>query len=134
MITVHHIGYLVKNIENSLNAFEMLGYQKTYGPVYDSYRDIDVVFLKKDGYIVELISPSSEQSVVSNLLKTYKNAPYHICYKSDTFTEDLGRLEKKGFIRFDGPSPVSVLGGKKTCFLFNMNIGMIELLEKGNFE
>lgn len=126
---VHHIGYLVKKLEKAKNSFLTLGYQVVQDAVYDEFRDVEILFLEKDGYAVELVSPKSEKSVVANLIKTYRNAPYHLCYVSDSFVEELDRLEHSGFTKIDDPAPAPALGGKNVCFLFSAQIGLMELID-----
>ena len=43
----------------------MLGYEITQPATYDEIRKIHICFLEKDGYRIELVSPASEDSVVS---------------------------------------------------------------------
>ena len=130
MTRVHHIGYLVKHLEKSRDSFLSLDFQVTGEAVYDEYRDVDILFMEKDGYTVELVSPRSDASVVARLIKTYKNAPYHICYETDDLTAELARLESSGFTRIDDPAPAPALGGRRVCFLMSARTGMIELLEE----
>ena len=73
---------------------------------------MDILFLQKDGYRIELVSPYTADSVVSGLLKTYKNAPYHICYEAENFSEELARLEESGYIRIDEPTAAPAIGGR----------------------
>ena len=77
-LKVHHIGYLVKKIEAATQTFEALGYQLIQDIMYDDIRKVNICFLQKDGYCVELVAPAAEDSVVSGLIKKYKNCPYHI--------------------------------------------------------
>lgn len=126
---VHHVGYLVKRLEKARAGFSALGFQAAGAAVYDGYRDIDILFMEKDGYRVELVSPRSEASVVAGLIKTYKNAPYHLCYEAADFPEELAGLEKSGFTRIDSPAPAPALDGRRVCFLMSPCIGLVELLE-----
>lgn len=129
LLKVHHIGYLIKNVDKAQPAFEALGYQQISPKTYDKYRDVDIMFLRKDACVVELVSPRTEHSVVSGLMKKYKNSPYHICYESDDFEEAMCYLEENGFRRFDEPCPAPALGDRRVCFLLSAAAGMIELLE-----
>ncbi|MFR7844069.1 MAG: hypothetical protein ACLU3U_14005 [Gallintestinimicrobium sp.] len=52
---------------------------------HDEIRKVDILFLQKDGYRIELVSPYAPDSVVSGLIRTYKNAPYHLCYEAENF-------------------------------------------------
>lgn len=126
-LKIHHIGYLVKKIEKAKKAFEALGYLVEQDTVRDEIRRVDICFLIKDGYRVELVSPFSEDSVVAGLLKKYKNAPYHICYEADDPEAAYRELTENGFAAIDTPTPAPALGGCKVVFLTSPVIGMIEL-------
>lgn len=128
-LKVHHIGYLVKKIETAIRSFQNLGYEILQDTVYDEIRRVNICFLQKDGYCIELVSPASEDSVVSGLLKKYKNSPYHICYETATFEEDHQRLSNEGFLSIDTPTPAPALQNRRVVFLTSRSMGMIELLE-----
>ncbi len=126
---IHHIGYLVKRIEKAAQAFAALGYVQEGGMTCDEGRKAHILFLQKDGYRIELISPFAPDSVVAGLLKTYKNAPYHICYEAADFARDLEALEQGGYVRMDEPAVAPAIGGRKVTFLMHPAMGMVELLE-----
>lgn len=127
-LKIHHIGYLVKKLEKAKTTFESLGYLVEQDTVRDEIRKVDICFLIKDGYRVELVSPFSEESVVSGLMKKYKNAPYHICYEADDPETAYEELTANGFAAIDTPTPAPALGGCKVVFLTSPVIGMIELI------
>lgn len=130
MMTIHHIGYLVKKIEKAREQFCDLGFCPISDLVYDTYRDVDIIFMEKNGYVIELVSPKTEKSVVAKLIKIYKNSPYHICYEVDNLEQELQRMEESGYTKIDEPCPAPALGRRKVCFLLSARIGLIELLEK----
>lgn len=101
---VHHVGYLVKKLDKAAEEFEKLGFVRQGDMTNDTYRKVDILFLEKDGYVVELVSPNAPDSVVSGLIKTYKNAPYHICYESADFQADLEQLTQNGYVQIDQPA------------------------------
>lgn len=125
---IHHIGYLVKNINKSIKEFENLGY---IGNIItrDEIRGIDICFMKNNNYVVELISPFCETSTVSGLMKKYKNSPYHICYISDNLEKDIQQLSSNGYTQIDNPTIAPAIDNRKVVFLMNINIGLIELVE-----
>lgn len=129
-LKVHHIGYLVKKIEAAIRSFENLGYRILQETVYDDIRKVNICFLQKDGYVIELISPVSKESVVFGLMKKYKNSPYHICYESENFEKDFRTLVETDFIAIDAPTPAPALQNCNVVFLSSASMGMIELLEK----
>lgn len=128
-LTVHHIGYLVKKMEKAKKSFTDLGYQIEQDTVYDEIRKVDICFLIKDGYRVELISPVSEDSVVAGLMKRFKNSPYHICYETTDFDNTFKELTGNGYMAIDTPTIAPALDGREVVFLSNASIGMIELIK-----
>lgn len=126
---IHHIGYLVKNMEKSIIEFCSLGYTIQSKAVYDHIRDIFIVFLSKDEYRIELVMPASKDSVVYSLSKKYKNAPYHICYETEDFNNECNRLAENGYICFQQPECAPAIEGRRVAFFMHRYTGMIELLE-----
>lgn len=127
-LKIHHIGYLVKKMDAAIPTFQSLGYQTIQDTVYDDIRKVNICFLRKDSYCIELVSPTSEDSVVAGLLKRFKNSPYHICYETDNFDEDYQTLTASGFLAIDTPTPAPALQNREVVFLTNAAIGMIELI------
>lgn len=80
---IHHVGYLVKDIEKASVSFMNLSYELEGEVVYDPLRDVDILFMVNGQYRIELVSPRSKESVVAETLKKLGNAPYHICYYCD---------------------------------------------------
>ena len=130
---IHHVGYLVKNIENAARVFEILGYFPIGETCRDDLRGTDILFMEKDGYMVELVSPFRDDSAVSGLLKKYRNTPYHICYEVNSLNSSADLLREKGFFPVDEkPLPAPAIGNRAVCFLIHAQIGLIELVEKGD--
>lgn len=125
---IHHVGYLVKKLEKAQSTFELLGYELESGPVHDEYRKIDIVFMVKDGYRVELVSPYEADSVVSDMIKKYTNMPYHICYETDDYENEVAKLRSKAFIPIDKPLAAPAINSHEVSFFVNSQIGMIELI------
>lgn len=130
-LTIHHIGYLVKKIVPAIRSFEALGFQVVREVIRDDIREVDICFLEKDGYRVELVSPYSATSVVAGLLKKYKNCPYHICYETSHFEEALEELTSHGYVMMGSPTPAPAIDQHPVVFLMNASLGMIELLDLG---
>ena len=127
---IHHIGYLVKSIEKSKSLFLSLGYDLEQDTVYDEFRKVDICFLIKDGYRIELVSPKDSSSVVGELRKKVGNSPYHICYEVESLEDAVAALAEKRFVVWDEPHEAPAISGKKVVFLVNGQIGLIELVEK----
>lgn len=129
-MTVHHIGYLVKRLDKAQAQFKALGYTLTHNTMHDSYRKVDICFLEKNGYVVELISPTAPDSVVASLIKQYRNTPYHLCYSVTNFDEAVASFTTSGFVQMGEPAPAPAIEGRRVVFLMSTAIGIIELLEE----
>lgn len=126
---IHHIGYLVKDINKSIDSFSKLGFFLCGEITHDELRKSDICFLKNDNLLIELVSPFSKDSIVYGLLKTYKNAPYHICYSSNNIDLDCEYLVNNGYMIIQEKDIAPAIENKFVVFLFNPKIGIIELVE-----
>lgn len=129
-MTVHHVGYLVKKLERARKAFEGLGYAVEQEVVRDEYRKVDILFLAKDGYRVELVSPYASDSVVSGILPRVGNSPYHICYEVPDLDAEIERLRDERYVVSAEAAPAPACGGGRVAFMIHPFLGMIELLER----
>ncbi|SCW53905.1 methylmalonyl-CoA/ethylmalonyl-CoA epimerase [Ruminococcaceae bacterium YRB3002] len=127
---VHHIGYLVKRLARSEEAFAKLGYQVERAVKYDHVRDVNISFMKNGDYRVELIEPASKESPLYPLLKNYKNSPYHICYFAEDLEAARRKLESDGFMVIQDTQVAPALDGRNVIFMVSADIGIIELVEE----
>lgn len=130
---MHHLGYLVKNIQNAELIFKSFGFQ-TEKAYRNEKRGIDACFMrqvsKENGILLELVSPYRDDSEVSSFIDKMGNTPYHICFISDDLVSDMQDLRKRGFIPTMAASEAPGLGGA-ACFMYSKDIGLIELVEVG---
>ena len=128
-LKIHHIGYLVRKKDAARAAFEDLGYRVRADWVRDESRGIDISFIEKDATCIELVSPYRKDSDVSGLLQRMKNTPYHICYLSAHFTEDLSALREMGYLPITEKAPAPALENRNVVFLLHPALGMIEVID-----
>jgi methylmalonyl-CoA/ethylmalonyl-CoA epimerase len=131
---IHHIGYLVDNIEVAAKEFEMLGFFGKGGACKDLIREAYIMFLYgAGGYAIELIQPLNEMSPLYGLRKKYRNSPYHVCYETDDLTGEIERLTSVaggGCTLIQPPQLAPAIeGSPDVAFLMNRHIGIIELVE-----
>lgn len=126
---VHHIGYLVKNMELAIKELQSIGYSLNNQPIHDSNRGGYIAFLKNYTSVIELIAPDEECKEYRSLQKRIGNGPYHVCYISDNFDADIERLESLGWLMIKQPKEAIAIGGKKVAFFFSEALGIIELIE-----
>ncbi|MBI9067039.1 MAG: VOC family protein [Salinivirgaceae bacterium] len=125
---VHHYGFLAKSIEKSLSDFEKLGYKKFGNLIQDNERGINIQFIESySGDLIELITPFHANSVVSNLMKKFKNQVYHICYQVDDLLATIEELKENEYLLIDPPKFAPALNCE-VAFLFAQNTGIIELM------
>lgn len=129
MIKVHHVGYLVKRLDQAVHEFKQLGFLEEQEPVYDSIRKINIAFIKNGDYRIELVCPVKD-SPTYGLIKRYKNSPYHICYECDDLQMQMQHLMKTGYLVIQEPCIAPAINNRRVAFLMNSEIGMIELVEK----
>jgi len=126
---INHIGYAVKDVAGAARRFEALGYKSMKPPFRDDGRNVTIHFLEKDGYVIELVSPTSTASPVSMLLSKVGNSPYHVCYEVPAIGPAMEELKGQGYLVVAPPADAPAMGGKKVAFLAHKELGMIELVE-----
>lgn len=128
----HHIGIAVNDIKESVLFYSKMGYEYTE-PVLDPEQDVFVsvlTSLKHGMPRIELLAPASDKSpILSTLRKSGGSTPYHICYQAENLDEALRDLKSQKFIVVKKPAMSNVFG-KRVCFLYNKEIGLIEVIEK----
>jgi len=125
----HHIGIAVFDIEKTARLYIEAGYSKTE-TVYDPIQNVDICFLEKQGMPrVELLAPKDEKSPVVKTLQKNGVTPYHNCYEVPDIDSAVAELKKKKFVMVAKPSPACAIDNRNVCFLFNKDLGLIELVE-----
>jgi methylmalonyl-CoA/ethylmalonyl-CoA epimerase len=125
----HHIGIVVKDIDNTANIYVQAGYVKSE-TVFDPLQQVYICFLKKEGMpMLELLLPNNDSSPVWNSLQKNGVSPCHFCYEVDDMEEAIGKLRKMKYVSISKPSNAAAIDGRHVCFLFNKQVGLIELVE-----
>lgn len=123
---VHHIGIIVKDIEQSLSLYSMMGYKKRGDILVDYIQNNYIVFLQSESSpALELIMPINKSSSVYNCKEGY----HHICYEheiGEDFLETFKQL-KIGKI-FTNPIRAPAIDNRKVVFAFLRNRVLVEFL------
>lgn len=127
---IHHVGYAVKSISDSLAEFEALGFTPIGEVVADTGRNISIQFLKNEDYCIELVAPLNNRSPVSEMLRKTGNQTYHLCYISSDLTNDMNQLKKRGYVVINDPVEAPAINNRKVTFMYHTNVGLIELVEQ----
>ena len=123
---IHHFGYLVGDLERSLETFRALGYE-VESQNRNETRGVDICFIRNGEHLLELVCPFRGDSDVSGLLKKHRNMIYHVCYVSEDIQKDVEKL--KGFVPVSKITKAPSIGDADVMFLFNNSVGMIELVQ-----
>ena len=128
---IHHLGWLVKDIEKSVNAFKALmgGDLSVEEPVVDTDRLIKLVFVHSDILCFEFIEPVSKESPVYEILKREGASLYHICMEVEDIDMETDRMVKKGILLVHPKKPAVAIGNRNVAFLYDKNLGLVELVE-----
>ena len=125
----HHIGVATCNIDSTASMYEQGGYHRS-ATIYDSIQNVNICWLTKEGApTVELLAPQDEKSPVNKTLEKVGISPYHCCYIVDNIEETVAELRKQRYVMVSKPAEAVAFKGSRVCFLFNKNVGLIELVE-----
>ena len=126
----HHVGIAVKSIEKTAIFFSEAGYKIT-NVIFDPIQNVIISFGEKVGSpLLELVQPIDEKSPVWNILKKIGVSAYHFCYEVQNLDDSIAQLRKKKFMLLVKPVEAIAFDGRKVCFLYHKETGIIEFLEK----
>lgn len=125
----HHIGVAVKEIDATASVYEQGGYHRSTS-IFDPVQNVNICWLTKEGMpIVELLAPVDGKSPINKTLEKVGISPYHCCYVVDSIEKSVTELKKQRYILVSNPEEAVAFCGSRVCFLYNKNVGLIELVE-----
>lgn len=125
----HHIGVAVKDLDATATVYEQGGYKRS-SSIFDPVQNVNICWLTKEGMpTVELLAPVDEKSPVNKTLEKVGVSPYHCCYVVDNLEDACTELRRQKYIIVRKPAEAVAFCGSRVCFLFNKNVGLIELVE-----
>ena len=128
---IHHIGIVVKKIEDSLGEFlKFIDFDETTIPTLIGTQKVNVCFMKLGELRIEIIEPVGDDSPVKKFLEK-GGGFHHICFEVENISDTIDEIVKKGGRLI--VSPIEGFEGRKIAFVFlNMkksNFNLIELAE-----
>jgi methylmalonyl-CoA/ethylmalonyl-CoA epimerase len=128
---IDHIGIAVKNLDEAIKLYrDMFGVEPSL--VYESsYTKARIAFIPIGESKIELIQPSSPESVMGKFLEKKGEGIHHISYKVKDVDKSLSELEMKGIQLIDRKAR-KVRENEKVAFLNpkNTNGVLIELIQE----
>jgi len=126
----HHLGYATRSIEQSLETFAFLGYLPQRIEE-DEVNHARLALLVREGSPdIELVEGLGDDSPVKSMLDKNGVCPYHVCYEADAFDAVIAGFRKHGFSLLFRPRPAVLFDGRRICYLYHKNMGLVELLER----
>jgi methylmalonyl-CoA/ethylmalonyl-CoA epimerase len=126
----HHIGVATRSIEQSAKWWQARGYalSRTW---FAPRKNVSVAFLEHVAApCIELVQPGEGgASPVNNILKKCGVSAYHFCYETNDMDGEIKQLEADGFRLIVEPVPAVAFDGRRVCFLYSIDNGLIELVE-----
>lgn len=125
----HHIGVAVKDIEKTAAVYVAGGYKQS-ATTLDPTQNVYICWLVKEGMpTVELLAPVDETSPVCRTVEKNGVTPYHTCYAVEDIDAAVAELRKMKYVIVSKPEPAPAISNHRVCFLYNKNVGLIELVE-----
>ena len=126
---LHHIGYYVKDMDAAIKSFLRLGGAVQQPPIFDASRHVNIAFLSTGGGLLELVEPTDGCTLFQNRKQWRESKPYHICYEANDIDLELKKMQDKGALIIQPPMPAPAIDNKKVAFVYDGEIGLVELVE-----
>ncbi|MBO4600500.1 MAG: VOC family protein [Bacteroidales bacterium] len=127
---IDHIGYAVHDIMATAQYYVDAGWELS--EVYEErVQNTRIAFLRKEGFTdIELVSPLEGKSPVDNILKQVGCSTYHVCYVVEDIEQAVEDLYEEDFKPLFFPVESVAMENRKICYLYNLKVGLIELVEE----
>jgi methylmalonyl-CoA/ethylmalonyl-CoA epimerase len=133
MLSLHHIGVVVKDISQAAGSFiEQFGYQVQSAVIHDPTQTAYVQFLQLPGdpVYLELVSPDRSDSKLTNALNK-GGGLHHMCYSTNDIDTTCRQLRAVGLFLLQAPIPAVAFSGRRIAWLMGQERIPLELVEKG---
>ena len=123
---LHHIGYVVKDIEQYEKG---LLFEKKVKELFDPVQNSRMALYSNfNESFIELIQPVSEQSFTYNFLQKNGSGYHHLCYELASRDELAAIAREQKFILIKGPLPAILFDNREVWFYFTRNKQIIEFV------
>jgi methylmalonyl-CoA/ethylmalonyl-CoA epimerase len=132
-LRLHHVGYVVDNIETAMTGFLRSLAAEWDGQVFhDPLQKVKVAFLRTRAGDpqIELVQAASEDSPVLRFLQTNGGGLHHVCYEVADLEEELAGFRSRGAVIAKRPKPAVAFGGRRIAWVITSEKLLVELLEE----
>jgi len=128
ILSVHHVGCLVPNIEEAIADYRILHPSGTVSEIFDiAAQQVKVCFFAIGAMNIEFVAPYGAETFLYKILQKTPGF-YHIGVYTSDIKEEIARLEKEGY-RLINQFRSSAFNDNYCAFLLNNERHMIELIE-----
>jgi methylmalonyl-CoA/ethylmalonyl-CoA epimerase len=125
----HHIGFATSNLVETKSIFVKMGYVPGEDVVVPGQK-VKVCFMSKAGHpLIELITPLSDDSPVTQILKRSGPGPYHFCYCVEDMEQAIKELRSEKFLLLNKPVKSNAIEDNMIVFAYRKDYGLIEIVE-----
>lgn len=124
ILKIDHLGIAVKSIDESLGAFQALGFELEATHDVASEK-VKTAFLPVGESHLELLEPTDPSSVIAKFLEK-RSGLHHVCVQVDDIHEALRLLRERGVQLLD-EAPRTGAGGCQVAFVHPRSAGGVLL-------
>ena len=129
---ISHIALMVLNLDTAVAQFKAFGFSLMSDSAVDAEEHgTKVMVVEKGETVIELIEPVTDDKIAfyQDRIKKYGYYMDHICYCCDNIEDTVKILKQYRFIPSTPICRSPVWNNRRTIFLVNRKMGVIELLE-----
>jgi len=132
-LRLHHVGFVVANIEAAMPGFLRSLAADWDGQVFhDPLQKVRVAFLatRAQDPAIELVEPAGDDSPVLRFLRERGGGLHHVCYEVADLEEELAAFRSRGALIAKRPLPAVAFAGRRIAWVITSEKLLVELLEE----
>jgi len=94
---IDHIGIAVKDLESAIKTYEHTLQTNCYKREIVASQHVETAFFKTGQTKIELLGPTSDDSVIAKYVAKKGEGLHHIAYEVDDIQAELVRLSNEGY-------------------------------------
>jgi methylmalonyl-CoA/ethylmalonyl-CoA epimerase len=130
-LRLHHVGFVVADIEKSVEGFRSSLGMNWDGAIYtDPKQKVKVTFLETAPTCaqIELVEPAAGDSPVAKFLQR-GGGQHHLCYEVEDIEHALTVFKSRKASVIQRPCPAVAFGGRRIAWFVTRERLVVELLE-----
>ena len=131
-LRLHHVGFVVKDIETSMRGFTSSLGGSWDGRIYaDELQKVKVAFLSTGPAAaqIELVEPGRDDSPVTRFLER-GGGLHHMCYEVQDVANALSEFKARKAVIVKRPLPAVAFNGRPIAWVLTAEKLLVELLEQ----